>query len=1346
MERVPIDMRRLLLLEDRWVRSNRRNLSRAVAGLLFVIVSLLSSCSPALAEFVRPFKSVALEGTPTGPFGEIRCLTIDTREGEINSGNIWVGNSNGVIDEFNSTNQFLGQLTGKSVGSCAFDGSTEELTSVEGEEWVAVNNSGGMETGDVYLARKGSFIKSGYVEQINDKGEPADFTCLENGVSPEYINGNRLIGKPGEPTAWEDTEAVEGVAVSSSFASAGDIYVIDKTGGDVLEVDVFTSTGCFKQAITGTIKDNGEEEELFAGTLNGVAIDPTNGDVLTKGSSKDGGWIISEFTSSGEYLGKITGPSSEVPFGVKDDRAGIAVNLEGDLYAGVDEVKENEKHEVINEKYVIDEFSEGAYFPDAVTGGITGVQPEAVTLNGTVRGAYNGVKKENLTLSSCFFQYVTEEEYQKSLSEKRDGFSSLKDGDPGDEVPCILDDGTSPEGLRLEEKNYAVDAAIKGLRPGTVYHYRVVAETSGVERGGTKEGAAESFAAPHAPSVGATSVEDVSSSYADFRAVVDPLGVYTSYRFEYVDEAGVVGVTPEVGIGSGDSGVSVVQQVGGLLPGTTYRVRVLARNAVGGTVGVGGSGAYEVFTTLPASAEVLPDGRAYELVTLANKGDAEDMFGVSKEEIFGENFDVGYSSASGDEFILSTKAAFGSFAAQGENGYVFTRMKNVRGEPEWGFKALASPGLGVQSFQSVVHGPGFSLVGAGDIIGKELGREQVDDLVGPAGGPYTTVMSTSSGSSHVVGASEDMSRVVVESTDHEMPTAPLPLCENAQEALVKEQAKPKNDPNSTDLYEWSTGRQCLALVNVKSVSEGGGLVSSCGAALGQGSERASGSHGAVSGDGSKIFFTAPDPDVSVTGSGCWSEGGFTWNDKYTPQVYMRFDGETTVEVSAPEPGVVPKVTYPSVFVGASDDGSRVFFVTKTELTAGAVKAKTSQLELYECQVVEVEEGGGREPKCRLTRVSQGVAGAGGDVRFVAAVSADGSAVYFDARAQLTPEAPEGGGLYRYDTATSTVTYITRDDGYPNPEPYMWYETGVTAGEFVFPGEVGLNPRANYYTTANGEFLVFDSSAGELYRYDTNSSVSVGGGGGMPENPVCVSCNPNGEPPASVAEFARSGDLVDNPADAQPRPISEEAANSPEGGENNGSHVFFDTAESLVPQDTNGKVDVYEWEEDGAGSCTEARGCLSLITSGQDSLNSFFLDSSENGSNVFFGTHAQLVPQDTDTEGDLYDARVCTMAEPCVSPPVGSAGQCEGDACAASAPASTGLSLASSTFSGAGDLSEGPPPKPEKKCAKGRRVSQGKCVKATSKRKTKKKTRTTTRRRGRLRGKRLQGAGSRGVGR
>ena len=75
----------------------------------------------------------------------------------------------------------------------------------------------------------------------------------------------------------------------------------------------------------------------------------------------------------------------------------------------------------------------------------------------------------------------------------------------------------------------------------------------------------------------------------------------------------------------------------------------------------------------------------------------------------------------------------------------------------------------------------------------------------------------------------------------------------------------------------------------------------------------------------------------------------------------------------------------------------------------------------------------------------------------------------------------------------------------------------------------------------------------------------------------------------------------------------------------------------------------EWEAQGAYGCQPAQpgtagcelvqGCISLISSGDDATPSFFLGASADGSNVFFGTHARLVAQDTDESGDLYDARI-----------------------------------------------------------------------------------------------------------
>jgi hypothetical protein len=147
----------------------------------------------------------------------------------------------------------------------------------------------------------------------------------------------------------------------------------------------------------------------------------------------------------------------------------------------------------------------------------------------------------------------------------------------------------------------------------------------------------------------------------------------------------------------------------------------------------------------------------------------------------------------------------------------------------------------------------------------------------------------------------------------------------------------------------------------------------------------------------------------------------------------------------------------------------------------------------------------------------------------------------------------------------------------------------------------------------------------------------------------------------------------------------------------GSYVFFDSADALVPQDGNGTLDVYEWHE----------GHVALISSGKDSTPSFFLGTSASGDDVFFGTHATLVPRDTDSAGDLYDARVCTASDPCVKPPLGETAQCEGDACQSPPPSPIDATPGSLTFSGAGNaVSEVVTAK--KKVAKPKKKANKKC--------------------------------------
>jgi hypothetical protein len=99
--------------------------------------------------------------------------------------------------------------------------------------------------------------------------------------------------------------------------------------------------------------------------------------------------------------------------------------------------------------------------------------------------------------------------------------------------------------------------------------------------------------------------------------------------------------------------------------------------------------------------------------------------------------------------------------------------------------------------------------------------------------------------------------------------------------------------------------------------------------------------------------------------------------------------------------------------------------------------------------------------------------------------------------------------------------------------------------------------------------------------------------------------------------------------------------------------------------------VYEWHD----------GALSLVTSGKDPSDSFFLDSSASGHDVFFGTHAQLVAQDTNVAGDLYDARVGggfpspPSSRPCAEE------DCHGPLSAPAAPPTP----ASEQFSGQGNM-------------------------------------------------------------
>jgi hypothetical protein len=210
--------------------------------------------------------------------------------------------------------------------------------------------------------------------------------------------------------------------------------------------------------------------------------------------------------------------------------------------------------------------------------------------------------------------------------------------------------------------------------------------------------------------------------------------------------------------------------------------------------------------------------------------------------------------------------------------------------------------------------------------------------------------------------------------------------------------------------------------------------------------------------------------------------------------------------------------------------------------------------------------------------------------------------------------------------------------------------------------------------------------------------------------VCASCDPSGAAPLARARlggsFREEGDAFSGASWLY------EAHNL----STDGRRLFFQSPDPLVPQDINGRQDVYEWEADGEGSCTEEPGCVLPVSDVAGEDESLFMDASPSGNDVFITTGDGLVPSDDDGLRDVYDARVDGgFPAASVAPPAcDSADACRG-------PAGAGQVLgspASAAFSGAGNLTPPPPvstakPKPKlktvKACRRGLVRKHGRCV-------------------------------------
>ncbi len=145
---------------------------------------------------------------------------------------------------------------------------------------------------------------------------------------------------------------------------------------------------------------------------------------------------------------------------------------------------------------------------------------------------------------------------------------------------------TSESDAGYGDSSLTEKSAITGLKPGTTYHYRLVA-SSWV---GTSYGADKEFTTPIPPPVVKTEAPtEVGEVHVTLNAVVDPEEFNTTYQFEYWQngKGGEVKKIPAIAesVGSGTSNVKVSQHLTGLPKSTEYIYRVTATNAGGTTKG-----------------------------------------------------------------------------------------------------------------------------------------------------------------------------------------------------------------------------------------------------------------------------------------------------------------------------------------------------------------------------------------------------------------------------------------------------------------------------------------------------------------------------------------------------------------------------------------------------------------------------------------------------------------------------------------------------------------------------------------------------------------------------------------
>ncbi len=687
------------------------------------------------------------------------------------------------------------------------------------------------------------------------------------------------------------------------------------------------------------------------------------------------------------------------------------------------------------------------------------------------------------------------------------------------------------------------------------------------------------------PSIDSTSSSDLTATTATLHATIVPNSIKTTYHFEYGTSLayGTNVPVPDESIGEGAAPVTVSELITGLAKGT-YHFRVVAENSLGTTVSED-----QTFNFFPpdcpnrsvrqaTGSDYLPDCRAYELVSPGSAGNV----------IFSPDTGVPVSTYATDPPRLSFMGSFGTVTGtEPPNGLddLYTATRTPTG---WHTKFIGRKGNEVQDNCFENADPQLSVfltfrceyfIFQG-VVQPPENLPTLFDAEGNRLGRWPASWSLIPGADASVGAyqpSPDFSHLAFSSNN--VAFAPNGLNHAPGSAYDYDTAKGTTKIISYQADGEPIGQEPGNVSNTAESIQFPGVVPDSGyygPGASIGRPVPNETHPSVSKDGSHILMS--------TASGPYEN--FTPEPLKPVRLYMRVDDAVTYEVSK---GKAVK------YVGMTEDGSKVFFTSAEQLTAD--DHDTSR-DLYMWS----------EETDSLTRISAGENGAGDTD------ACNPTAGWTTNCSIKLPEgenapidnfiSPKNGDIYFY----SPERLVGVDAAAGERNLYRWHDGELTYVAAANLTRIQTTPDDSRMAFVTGDRVTSFDNKGfqEMYTYTPSTEIIR-----------CVSCPTEGKALTGSVEGSLNG-----------RYITDDG------------RTFFYTPDSLVPYDSNGLRDVYEFVDGRPQLITTGTANLdSTTTPGGQTRKAGLIGVSADGVNAYFATFDSLVPEDQNGQFiKFYDAR------------------------------------------------------------------------------------------------------------